>query len=118
MQIQKMPLKDRMARMQNGYPAYPEYIPCVLRSFASLPVSDYLAGCGGKWETLCRLLGIRENKDRLTYQEAAAIIRQRRRENPMDLEMAEAVFILSLPFGNYFEERNAAYEENKSDASC
>lgn len=118
MQIQKMPLRDRLARMLNGYPAYPEYIPCVLRSFASMPVSDYLAGCGDKWETLCNLLGIRKNRDRLTYREAAAIIWHRRMEDPLDLEMAEAVLILSLPFRNYFEEGNGTHGKNKSDISC
>jgi hypothetical protein len=70
MQIEKMPLDDRLARMLNGYAAYTEYIPCVLRSFASMPVSVFLASYEGQWERLCALLGITElaDKDRTEQQ--------------------------------------------------
>ena len=117
MQIEKMPLDDRLARILNGYAAYTEYIPCVLRSFASMLVSDYLAPYEGKWERLCALLGITElaDKDRMTYQEAAAIIHRNRTENKRDLAMAEAVFILSVPFRDYFEGRNKTHGKNKAD---
>lgn len=118
MQIEKMPLDDRLARILNGYAAYTEYIPCVLRSFASMPVSDYLAPYEGKWERLCALLEITEiaDKDRMTYQETAACIHQRWTENKRDLAMAEAVFILSVPFWDYFEGRDETHGKNKSDA--
>lgn len=118
MQIEKMPLDDRLARMLNGYAAYTEYIPCVLRSFASMPVSVYLAPYEGQWERLCALLGITElvDKDRMTYQETADRIYQRWTENSrQDLSMAEAVFILSVPFRDYFEGRNEIHGKNKSD---
>lgn len=116
MQIEKMSLDDRLARMLNGYAAYTEYIPCVLRSFASMPVSDYLAPYEGKWERLCHILGITDNANRLTYQEAAALIHRNRAENREDLSMAEAVFILSVPFRDYFEGRDETRGKNKSDA--
>ena len=117
MQIEKMLLDDRLSRMLNGYAAYTEYIPCVLRSFASMPVSAYLAPYNGQWEKLCALLGITElaDKDRMTYQEAAALIHRKRTENRQDLSMAEAIVILSVPFQDYFEGRNGAYGKNKSD---
>ncbi len=117
MQIEKMPLDDRLARMLNGYPAYTEYIPCVLRSFASMPVSDYLAPYEGQWNRLCALLGITElaDKDRLTYQETAGRICQGWTENRQDLSMAEAVFILSVPFRYCFEGRDETHGKNKPD---
>ena len=115
MQIEKMPLDDRLARMQNGYAAYTEYIPCVLRSFASMPVSDYLAPYGEEWERLCQILEITENKDTMTYQEAAAIIHRNWTENKRDLSMAEAIYILSVPFRDYFEGRNETHGKNKAD---
>lgn len=115
MQIEKIPLDDRLARMLNGYAAYTEYITCVLCSFASMPVSDYLAPYEGKWERLCHILGITENADRLTYQEAAALIHRNRTENREDLSMVEAIAILSVPFRDYFEGRNEIHGKNKSD---
>lgn len=115
MQIEKMPLDDRLARMQNGYAAYTEYIPRVLRSFASMPVSDYLAPYGEEWERLCKILEITENKDTMTYQEAAAIIYRNWTENRQDLSMAEAIYILSVPFWYYFEGRNETHGKNKAD---
>ncbi len=119
MQIEKMPLDDRLARMLNGYSAYTEYIPCVLRSFASMPVSVYLAPYEGQWERLCALLGITEvaGKDRMTYQETAARIYQGWTENRQDLSMAEAIYILSIPFRDYFEGRDGTHGKSKSDAS-
>ncbi len=116
MQIEKMPLDDRLARMLNGYSAYTEYIPCVLRSFASMPVSAYLASYEEEWERLCKILEITENADRLTYQETAARIYQGWTENRQDLSMAEAIYILSVPFRDYFEGRNEIHGKNKSDA--
>lgn len=118
MQIEKIPLDDRLARILNGYAAYTEYIPCVLRSFASMPVSAYLAPYEEEWERLCALLEITElaDTDRMTYQEAAAIIHRNRTENKRDLAMAEAVFILSVPFWDYFEGRDETHGKNKSDA--
>ena len=115
MQIEKMLLDDRLARMLNGYAAYTEYIPCVLRSFAAMPVSVYLASHKEQWERLCALLGITElaDKDRLTYQEAAALIHRNRMENRQDLSMAEAVFILSIPFRDYFEGGDEAHGKNE-----
>ncbi len=115
MQIEKMPLDDRLARMLNGYSAYTEYIPCVLRSFASMPVSAYLASYEEEWERLCKILEITENADRLTYQETAARIYQGWTENRQDLSMAEAIYILSVPFRDYFEGRNEIHGKNKSD---
>lgn len=115
MQIEKMPLDDRLARMLNGYSAYTEYIPCVLRSFASMPVSAYLAPYEEEWERLCKILEITENADRLTYQETAARIYQGWTENRQDLSMAEAIYILSVPFRDYFEGRNEIHGKNKSD---
>ncbi len=117
MQIEKMPLDDRLARMLNGYSAYTEYIPCVLRSFASMPVSAYLAPYEGQWKRLCTLLGITElaDKDRMTYQETADRIYQGWTENRQDLSMAEAIYILSVPFRDYFEGRDEIHGKNKSD---
>ncbi len=115
MQIEKMPLDDRLARMLNGYSAYTEYIPCVLRSFASMPVSAYLAPYEEEWERLCKILEITENADRLTYQETAARIYQGWTENRQDLSMAEAIYILSVPFRDDFEGRNEIHGKNKSD---
>lgn len=115
MQIEKMRLDDRLARILNGYAAYTEYIPCVLRSFAAMPVSVYLASHKEQWERLCVLLGITEpaDKERLTYQEAATLIHQNRMENRRDSSMEEAVYILSIPFRDYYEGRNEAYGKNE-----
>lgn len=43
MDIQKLPLSERIQRCRDGQTAYPEYIPSIIRRLGEIPVMDYLA---------------------------------------------------------------------------
>lgn len=43
MNIQKLPLAERIQRCRDGGTAYPEYIPSIIRGLGEMPVMDYLA---------------------------------------------------------------------------
>ena len=83
MQLQKMPLEERIARMKNGYYAHPEYVSAAIQSFAQ----------------------------EMSYREVAALIYQRWRVNPRDLGLVEAIITLTLPFDQCYEERKHIYEK-------
>lgn len=112
MQIEKLPLDERIAQMKNGYYAHPEYVPAAIRSFAEIPIAVYLSEYPDKLDRLPGLLGMpKEKVRRMTYRDIANEIYHRWLENQRDLSMVEAIIILSLPFRNCYEERKNIYEK-------
>ena len=106
MNIEKLLLAERIRRHENGQPAYPEYIPGIIRNLGEMPVADYLAGLDQKqqqrfWE----LIGCSSHADH-TYQWAAMRVCRLYKTRP---ELAaEAMRILAAPmirYDDYFNEK-------------
>ena len=99
MDLEKLPLAERIQRCREGRTAYPEYIPSVIRAFGELPLSEYLSGLDPKRrQRLLNLLGCFNCTGR-TYQWAALRVRE------MDIkhskQAAEAMRILARPMERY-----------------
>ena len=94
MNIQKLPLAERIECCRDGCVAYPEYIPSIILSLGETPVMEYLAGISPEQrQRFSELTGIGENG--CTYQQAALRISELRESEP---ELAaEATRILAEP---------------------
>lgn len=112
MQLQKMPLEERIARMKNGYYAHPEYVSAAIESFAQMPITSYLSEYPDRLKKLSACVGITEKRMQdMSYREVAALIYQRWRVNPRNLGLVEAIITLTLPFDQCYEERKHIYEK-------
>ena len=99
MDLEKLPLAERIQRCREGRTAYPEYIPSVIRAFGELPLSEYLSGLDPKRrQRLLELIGCPDCGDR-TYQWAALRVCELTARRP---ELAaEAMCILAAPMERY-----------------
>lgn len=99
MDIQKLSLGERIRRCKDGYTAYPEYIPSIIRAFGELPLSEYLSGLDPKRrQRLSDLFGCPDCGDR-TYQWAALRVCELTVGRPE--QAAEAMRILAVPMERY-----------------
>lgn len=112
MNIEKLPLQQRLSHLKDGIPAHTEYIPTVLRSFASQPMGKYFFGFKGAdaaLRTLAKLLNIPEPELKtMSYQATVIKIAQM----PDKSAMYEAVSILAAPAEMF----HVAYLEHKKGA--
>lgn len=99
-EIQPLPLDERIRRVKDNYSAYPEYLSRVIRSFAEMPVADYLARFEEAQARLCGLLSLPDCAG-LTYRETACRIYQLYRKEPG--AAGEAACILAAPMKYYFD---------------
>ena len=77
MKIVKLPLFDRLGRLAQGQPAYPEYAVSVVRRVACTPIASYMADCPGELARLGVALGLLpERISTMTYADVAARIGQ------------------------------------------
>lgn len=110
MEIQRLPLAERLQDCKNGRTGYPEYIPCVIRQLAEMPVLDYLGGMHLKWK--CRFIDLLAfGASNPSYQCAAQKIRRLYQTEPK--AAAEAMRILAAPMRHYQDvlENAPVYEE-------
>lgn len=114
MNIEKLPLQQRLSHLKDGIPAHNEYIPAVLRSFASQPMGEYFFGFKEKeadaaLRTLAGLLHIPEPELKtMSYQATVIKIAQIQDKSAMH----EAVSVLAAPAESFY----AAYLERKKGA--
>lgn len=109
MKVDKIPLAVRLERIENGYASDPKYNYSALKSWAKIPVCNYMAAFPEEKEQLGELLYLSvEELEELTYCGAARKVNEsfftagpRRRHNAI-----EAMKLLALPFERYFEERS------------
>ena len=100
-QIQAIPLAERLQRMKDGQPAYPEYIPSTIQTLAEMPVADYLAGLDAEQQQrFFDLIGCPGGSG-YTYQWAASMIQCLRETSPKAAN--EATRILAEPMARYYE---------------
>lgn len=104
MKINKIPLQQRLDRLDGNYPAHDEYIPALLRSFADQTMDTYFSGfdaADSALRTLSRTVHIPEDELRtLTYETVASIIACMSDKQTMH----HAVNLLSAPPAAFFED--------------
>ena len=106
MYISLQPLSVRMKNLVKGYPAHAEFVPCVIRSFANLPMSTYLQGYAQEKEKLSMLLGMdAEDIDAMTYLDIACLIYEVKEQGDYEDIVEEATMILAAPFLYYWQRR-------------
>jgi len=108
MKIQKIPLQERLDRLNGFYPAHPEYIPTVIRSFSEQPIGAYFSGFEGAdaaLEKLSELLSIPpERLCCMSYGELAAEIDRLVHSSQSEQSRGHrAVQILASPVEAFFE---------------
>ena len=75
MKITKLPLTDRLGRLANDQPAYPEWAAAIVQRIANTPITSYMAGCPTELDQLKELLGLTpEQVNGMTYSDMAARI--------------------------------------------
>ena len=75
MKIKKLPLWDRLGRLAQDQPAYPEHTASVIRRVACTPITSYMATCPGELAQLGDLLGLTQERiATMTYADVAAHI--------------------------------------------
>ena len=70
MAIKRIPLHDRLDRLNANEAAHPEYDGAVVRSMARMPIARYL----GDYDTFCDFQLITEVREDLPYQTVAKVI--------------------------------------------
>lgn len=106
MNIAIQPLYARLKNLAKGYPAHAEYVPCVIRSFANLPMATYLHGLEQEKEKLSSLLGMMaEDIDAMTYLDIACLIFEIYEQRTHEEIAGEAAMILATPFLHYWQRR-------------
>ena len=95
MKVQKVPLRERLQGLSNHIPGHEEYIPALLRDFARLPITAYLADFPEDLPRLADLVQYPANyMEELTYSDIAARVRQMHQCG----KAGEALEILAKPF--------------------
>lgn len=100
MDLEKLPLAERVRRCQSGATAYPEYIPSIIRRLGEMPVMEYLSGIDKRQkQRFSELVGLCYEDS--TFQWAALRIAELNGKRP---ELAaEAMRILAGPMIQYDE---------------
>lgn len=96
MDLEKLPLAQRIQRCQEGRTAYPEYIPSIIRAFGELPLAEYLSE--PERQRLLNIIGYPDYPG-WTFQWAALRIREMGIKNSK--QAAEAMRILAKPMERY-----------------
>lgn len=97
MNIQKIPLQDRLRGLSRYYPAHPEYIPAILRNFAALPITAYLEEYPEDLERLADLVQYpAQYMSELSYQAVAVRVRDMYRLKVTDAGEASAILAKPL----------------------
>lgn len=105
MRLNKIPLEERLDMLNRGYASDPEYDVCCIRSWAKMPIGDYMAAFYSEKEKLLRILAITEEQAmKITYQETAFIIDQMLKVPEKRESAWKAVQMLALPFLHFYKE--------------
>lgn len=108
--MERISLPDRLSRIKSGYPAFPEFVPCAIRSMAEVPLPDYLHAFPDKLERLREILGLApEETAHMPYREAAKRIDQLWRVQRDRALLGEALDAMAAPIRKCYKERSQAY---------
>ena len=106
MKLNRIPLKERLERINEGYAGDEKYDISLITRLANIPITDYLEAFPFERRELLYMLGIEEEiAPHMTYREVAKQV-ETLYESEEDMSKAEsALNILALPFNRYCEER-------------
>ena len=94
MEIQQIPLQERLEAVSRRNPAHAEYIPALFRAFAAMPIRAYLSEYPEDLERLMELVGYPLYMPELTYLGTIMRIRDMR---GIGMATEEALEILAKP---------------------
>lgn len=110
MNIQKLPLTERLQRIEDGYPAHLEYNASAIQTMAHTPISVYLHDYELARARLMEILKPWGATDNMSYQEIAAFIRDLQHTPQVGAAIAaEVADHLAAPLLHCFSEREADY---------
>ena len=115
MPTNKISLDERLERLGNGSASDPDYIVCILKKLAQMPLEVYMSGCEVPYSRLQQIVRLQRDAPPLTYQQMATLIVQLAHQNvPHSKECAYQLSgYLSKPLWQYYEERKHLYEKDK-----
>ena len=75
MRIKKLPLAQRLERLNQDRPVYPEHTAHIIRRVADMPITSYMMDCPAEQEELQALLKLSQDQTAaMTYADVAAHI--------------------------------------------
>lgn len=113
-EVNQISLTERIARLRNGNASDPAYNACTIRTWANIPICEYMAAFEEENESLRELLSLtEEEEEHMTYQDVARKIDMLwqakgetgvRRNAKRDIAY-KAMSLLILPFERCYNER-------------
>ena len=83
MKIERFPLQDRLALLDTGRCAHPEYAAAIIHRFADMTLPEYFQGFEAELERLRSALGLsRERVQSMTYKQLAKALDDRLSATP------------------------------------
>lgn len=106
MDIQKLPLAQRLERMKTGLSPYPEFSAAAIRAMAHMPIAVYLKDYEEQRSRLKAILKLSAPKmEQITYEEIATEIGNLRLKPGEAQNAADAARLLAAPLVTYFQEQ-------------
>ena len=102
MKIERFPLQDRLALLDTGRCAHPEYAAAIIHRFADMTLPEYFRGFEAELERLRSTLGLsREQVQSMTYKQLAKALDDRLSVTPScgDAYLYDAAVLLLPPLG-------------------
>lgn len=109
MNIQKLPLAQRLERMANGCVAHPEYIASAIQTMTHTPLAAYLHDFEQERARVMALMEPWGATDNMAYQEMAAFVRDLRCTPDGAQIAAEVAEYLAAPLLRCYRDREADY---------
>ena len=103
MKIERFPLQDRLALLDTGRCAHPEYAAAIIHRFADMTLPEYFRGFEAELERLRSTLGLsREQVQSMTYKQLAKALDDRLSVTPScgDAYLYDAAVLLLPPLLN------------------
>ena len=103
MKIERFPLQDRLALLDTGRCAHPEYAAAIIHRFADMTLPEYFQGFEAELERLRSTLGLsREQVQSMTYKQLAKALDDRLSVTPScgGADLYDAAVLLLPPLLN------------------
>ena len=112
MVVARTTLKERVSRLNKGYPAHPEFPPCAIWSFANIPMSAYLTNYDLEMTALAEILGVPKDEfGDYTYKQVASELMELRDSAEYGEFFEEAVLHFTAPIRFFWQARRPKIEK-------
>lgn len=110
MEVKKLSMAERLGKLAEGYPAHAEFPSCAIWSFASIPMSAYLAGYDLNLTALAEIFGVpKEEFGDYTYREVACELVELRESAEYGEFFGEALLHLTAPIRFFWNARKISH---------